>query len=215
MICQSCFMQHLKIKIKSDEIMPWILCPSEDCKAPVSIQLLLTHLSTQELYTFCTLFIRKHLMRNRNWIQCKTKQCQFGWVIKGGDVSKEYNLKCKACQRPHRVSKNPIASDEGFTELIKSGLLKLCPKCALPTMKDKGMCNIMNCGKCAIHWNWRTKETGTSSAALKNKARGSGSLWEPGELAYQQNLQQSNLPEFVKLLERNGIKYNPKYVRGT
>merc|ERR1712039_618766 len=34
-----------------------------------------------------------------------------------------------------------------------------------------------------------------------------GTLWESGELAYQQNLQRNNLPEFIKLLARNGIKY--------
>lgn len=87
--------------------------------------------------------------------------------------------------------------------------------CCLLQMKDKGMCNVMHCGKCGIYWNWKTRETGTSSSQLKNKARRNGTLWEPGELRYQQELQRNNLPEFKKLLERNGIKYDPNYVRGT
>jgi hypothetical protein len=35
-----------------------------------------------------------------------------------------------------------------------------------------------------------------------------------GELSYQQELQRSNLPEFIALLERNGVTYDPNYVRG-
>lgn len=35
-----------------------------------------------------------------------------------------------------------------------------------------------------------------------------------GELEYQRNLQANNLEEFKALLERNGIKYNPNYIRG-
>merc|ERR1712032_101647 len=104
-------------------------------------------------------------------------------------MDKKHKLKCAACRKRHIVCKNTIKSDDGFNELIKSGVLRLCPKCSLPTMKDKGMCNVMHCGKCGIYWNWKT--------------------YEPGELAYQQKLQRTNLPEFKKLLERNGIKYDP------
>ncbi len=45
-------------------------------------------------------------------------------------------------------------------------------------------------------------------------ARSHGTLWEPGELAFQQRLQRENLPEFIALLERNGVKYDPNYRRG-
>ena len=41
-----------------------------------------------------------------------------------------------------------------------------------------------------------------------------GTLWEPGELEYQRNLEHTNLPEFKRLLASAGIKYNPNYVRG-
>ena len=36
----------------------------------------------------------------------------------------------------------------------------------------------------------------------------------PGELEYQQQLEQTNLEEFKKLLERNGMEYDPNYRRG-
>jgi hypothetical protein len=35
-----------------------------------------------------------------------------------------------------------------------------------------------------------------------------------GELSYQQELERNNLEEFKALLERNGIEYNPNYIRG-
>jgi len=36
-----------------------------------------------------------------------------------------------------------------------------------------------------------------------------------GELNFQRNLQQRNLPAFIALLAKNGVKYNPNYRRGT
>jgi hypothetical protein len=37
---------------------------------------------------------------------------------------------------------------------------------------------------------------------------------QPGELQYQMSLQRTNPAEFRRLLEANGIKYDPNYVRG-
>lgn len=98
---------------------------------------------------------------------------------------------------------------------IEQGKVRLCPKCELPHMKDKGLCNVMKCGKCGVWWNWRTRETGPTEYELKQIARRNHTLWEPGELEYQQKLQKENLPEFIKLLAKNGIKYDPNYVRGS
>ena len=177
MICKSCLIQHLQIKIKDDDITPWIMCPAQDCKAPICCDILLQFLDLPNLYQFAKGFVRKHLARNKHWIRCKTKMCEFGWMILDNDEDKVHKLKCLACRKRHSVCKNPIKSDDGFNELIKNGALRLCPKCSLPTMKDKGMCNVMHCGKCGIYWNWKTRETGTSSSQLKNRARMNGTLW--------------------------------------
>ena len=82
-------------------------------------------------------------------------------------------------------------------------------------MKEYGVCNVIECQQCSIVWNWRNRQTGRTTTELKQKARARGTLWEPGELQYQSNLQRTNKAEFVKLLERNGVKYDPHYRRGT
>ncbi len=114
--------------------------------------------------------------------------------------------------------------------MIQSGQLRECPSCRHLTMKEKGLCNVIECAKCGIWWNWKTKEQGHNGKDLKQRARMNGSLWEPGkflqnfilslivlfsgELQYQQQLERNNPKEFKALLERNGVKYDPNYVRG-
>ena len=41
-----------------------------------------------------------------------------------------------------------------------------------------------------------------------------GTMWEPGELHYQLKLQREDPEAFKQLLKRNGIEFNPNYVRG-
>ena len=218
MICRDCFIQYLNITIKEDEnILPWILCPAQDCKAPIDIQLLIKYICIDNLYKFGLSFINKHLQRTSFWIECpdlNDKQCKFGWIMID-ELKEDIDLKCKSCECNHKLKKENERKDDGFDSLIKSGIMRECPQCNYPAMKDYGMCNVMHCGKCGIYWNWRTKETGTSTNEVKQKARSDGTLWEPGELSYQQNLQNDNLPEFIALLARNGIKYDPNYRRGS
>ena len=115
--------------------------------------------------------------------------------------------------------------------MIEAGQLRECPTCRHLTLKEKGLCNVIECAKCGIWWNWRTREQGHNGKDLKQRARRNGTLWEPGtkmnnifelrtffmflgELWYQQNLERTNPAEFRALLERNGIKYDPNYIRG-
>ena len=66
--------------------------------------------------------------------------------------------------------------------MVQTGQLRECPTCHLLTMKEKGLCNVIECTKCGIWWNWRTREQGHSEKDLKQRARMSGTLWEPGKL---------------------------------
>ena len=69
----------------------------------------------------------------------------------------------------------------------------------------QGICNVIECAKCGVWWNWRTRETGKSGTDLKARARAMGTLWEQGELQYQMELERRQPDEFKKLLERNGM----------
>ena len=166
----------------------------------------------QDIYHFASVFIIKHLRRNSNWVDCTTTSCDFGWLWDPNWKSKKQRKTCKACGKTQDIKKREV--DDEFGELFKNGTMRKCPKCEWPTMKDKGMCNIMQCARCSIYWNWRTRETANNSKDLKNRARNRATLWEPGELQYQQKLERENLPEFIALLAKNGIKYDPNYNRG-
>jgi len=117
------------------------------------------------------------------------------------------------CHKSQTVVK--VDPDADVQKMIAEGVIRKCPKCEHPAIKDFGMCNIMECGKCGIWWNWRTRETGKTSRELKDRARSRGTLWEPGELSFQQRLQQENPAAFKDLLEKNGIKFDPNYHRGS
>ena len=105
--------------------------------------------------------------------------------------------------------------DAGFRSMLASGFLRSCPGCSHVTLKEFGVCNVIECVNCCIVWNWQTRATGQSIRELKEAARMDGTLWGPGELHYQLRLQHYKPQEFKALLERNGIKYDPNYRRGT
>merc|ERR1719300_348324 len=208
--CTDCMARHMEIKIKEDDVIPWICCPFPDCHAKVAPEHfnLITHERVRE---FCIIQYSKILQRNSLWVNCTSKNCKFGFLVYDANFSGR--KQCKACNKNQLVTRN-AEQDDSIKELLKSGAMRKCPKCGELTMKDKGLCNIINCGKCSVWWNWQTRETGNSQREMKNRARDRGTLWEPGELQYQQRLERTNPEEFRKLLERNGIKYDPNYRRG-
>ena len=184
------------------------------------------------------MFLSKQLVRLPEWVACQGGGARQGGKKKGGKggggcggglggggchggilVSKANEGRIEACPvcrttniKAERAEEEP---DEEVQKMIKDGKIRHCPKCRLPTMKEYGICNVINCEQCGVWWNWRTNDTGRSSREVKEKARQRGTLWEPGELQYQQTLQQSDPSAFKNLLERNGMHYDPNYRRGT
>jgi len=207
--CTDCLLQHMKVKIKDDDIIPWICCPYPDCRAKIHPDHF-KKLDANQVVAFCRIQLYKALQRNSMWVDCKKESCHYGFLIEDDE---KHRLKCEACGKKQSVSRS-VDQDDSIKEMLKQGVIRKCPKCNELTMKDKGICNILNCGKCGVWWNWKTRKTGNSQREMKQAARMNGTLWEPGELAFQQQLQRSNPAEFKKMLERNGIEYDPNYVRG-
>jgi len=212
--CGTCIGRYLEDRVESKEVMPWLPCPGDTCNHPLPTSTISKILKPELLAKFAEEYISKMLARSQAWVQCSS--CPAGFFFPGDPTKTAACQKtCPCCGKRQTVSKN-VATDKGLEEMLKSGILRKCPQkgCQFPQMKDKGLCNIMHCGKCKTWWNWRTRETGQSMKEMKDRARRHGSLWEPGELNYQRSLEHSNPAAFRRLLERNGMKYDPNYVRG-
>lgn len=212
-ICTDCIKQYIALRVRDEDISPWIPCPGGECTIPLApADLVSSGVDRAVLERLCLVHVRKHLARNKDWVACENSKCEFGFiVVKKSSKAKQ---KCMACRTSQVVMRSCDKADESFNELIKKGELRPCPKCGNHQMKDYGICNVIQCPSCNIWWNWRSRETGRTQREMKQRARRNGSLWEAGELNYQRNLEHTNLEEFKALLERNGQTYDPNYMRG-
>lgn len=174
----------------------------------------------QLLRDFCIKYLSKLIVRYPEWMPCSGstndgEECKFGFLV--SDTIEGKRVACEVCSCRQIVARKLIAEedDEALCKMLAEGTMRKCPSCQLVTMKEFGVCNVIQCEKCSIWWNWRSFETGRNSRELKQKARMSGTLWEPGELDYQRTLERSDPAAFKSLLERNGVAYDPNYTRGT
>lgn len=155
-----------------------------------------------------------------------TDACRFGFLLVPPlflPYAKTDKLKkCSHCGLLQKLKLKDSPSSSGSSakpdpeleKMLADGSLRPCPICSALQMKDHGMCNVLQCHQCQIFWNWQSRDTGKNEAALKDRARMTGSLWEPGQLAASQRLEREDPEAFKALLARNGIVYNPNYVRG-
>jgi len=214
-ICKQCCGNWIRAKISEENVIPFVRCPAEDCDYAIPAFVYTDKglkLKTADLYKMVSVYCEKQLARNSNWVSCcNTKSCKYGVLLQLNENEKE--IECDNCATKQTV-KRKTEFDEGFKEMLKSGKIRKCPKCDFAHMKDKGLCNVLQCGKCKIWWNWRTREMHNTQKGLKAIARANRTLWEPGELEYQQKLERDDPAAFRHLLESNGIKYDPNYVRG-
>jgi len=214
MCCKSCLRMYIQNVIEEgDDIIPWIVCPDAGCTEFIPLEVFrAADISTKHKFQFVTTVLGKKLLRNDNWIQCCNEGCLFGFAEYQTFEGKK-KVECEVCFTEQEISRDKGA-DEGFYEMVKAGTIRLCPMCDHPHMKDKGMCNVMQCPKCSIWWNWDTRHTGRRAAEVKAQARATRSLWGKGELQYQQRLERTDQEAFKALLRKNGITYDPNYRRG-
>jgi hypothetical protein len=149
--------------------------------------------------------------------------CPFGFVLApawtAAGKAKDKLKKCDHCGELQIVVNKSapmaaVAHDPDMQAMLDAGTLRPCPQCDALNMKDYGLCNVLQCHTCQIWWNWESRATGKSAQALKDLARRTGTMWLPGELQYNTTLQRTNLPAFIDLLKRNGVEYDPNFVRG-
>lgn len=207
-ICNICMTQYLDSRVADGDVMPWIPTPAEGNAYPLPVSTISGYCDDILLCLMGICMLTKVLAREPCWVQCTA--CDFGFEA----TVQPLEQKCGHCFHVQIVSSDPLETDQDLQALVRSGAMRLCPVCRDPTMKDFGICNVLECGKCKMWWHWETREHGQSGPELKAKARTAGTLWQPGELAYQQQLEQTDPAAFKSLLERNGIKHDPNYRRG-
>lgn len=209
--CYSCLGQYLSLKIKEEDVMPWVTCPEETCRVHIHCDDLLKYLQTKEAAAFLLAHMSKILSQSGMFTKCKRDGCKYGFLTPTN--FKPATLSCE-CGTEQLVERPKVDLGPEITKLIAEGKMRDCPKCGYYQMKDYGMCNVMGCGKCGIFWNWRSKETARTYNDLKEMSRMYGTMWEPGELAFQQRLEAKDPKAFAALLAKNGIQYDPNFTRG-
>ena len=224
-LCQNCMSMYISTKINEKQIFPWIKCPDSNCVADIACNEIVSSTSNVSSSSsnnasnlplpllLCATYLESWIARYPEWTNCCNNHCKFGFLVTNATENKYAS--CQICSTNQKVQRRQEEQDESLKLMIAEGKLRPCPKCQMLTMKEYGVCNVIECQQCSIVWNWRNRQTGRTTTELKQKARARGTLWEPGELQYQSNLQRTNKAEFVKLLERNGVKYDPNYRRGT
>ena len=210
LVCCGCLAQYIESRVQEGDVVPWIPTPAEKNDTPLPPEMF-EHCSDSTLCQFCVGLVSQLLARESDWMACSEQNCHFGFTVHSDEKQRR---RCEACGIDQIVSRNAMDTDKELQQLVRDGVVRMCPSCGDPNMKDYGICNVIQCAKCSIWWNWESRETGNSSRELKEKARRVGNLWLPGELAFQQNLERNDKRAFKDLLEKNGVQYDPNYHRG-
>jgi hypothetical protein len=176
MICLSCFSLYVKEKIESEDLVPWIPCPSASCSVPIDSTNILenANLSTGQLLSFVQTYMRQKLVTNPNFISCRN--CSTAGFLQLG-MAREETVQCDICNAQQKIKKGARDLDRGkyvsfyslkftqqlcfpagFKEMIDNGLLRACPFCRHLMMKDEQSCNVVRCVKCHNYWNWGTNQ---------------------------------------------------------
>ena len=218
-MCTACWANTLRTMITAENVAGWVRCQARgcDCELPVADIVAATTchpevLPPATLAALPVLFLRKLIVRNPEWVPC-TAGCGFGFLVSRANENKQ--VKCASCAVKQKVVRREEAPDPALAAMVAEGKMRECPKCRFLTLKEFGVCNVIQCQRCSVWWNWETRATGRSNKELKDRARRDGTLWGSGELSFQQTLQHTDPAAFQALLERNGIEFDPNYRRGT
>merc|ERR1712096_89082 len=137
-ICESCLARDISLKIKEDDVMPWIRTPALSNNQHVPTSVLCKLISAEELYYFASVLMSKKLKRNSNWVACQKDDCLFGYL---GDQDVDV---CGFCsEQQHKADTDPY-----LEKMIEDGTMRSCPDCNHLALKDFGICNVIQCGEC-------------------------------------------------------------------
>lgn len=162
--CVDCFSQYVSIKAKDEAVMPWLCCPSPSCRHPLTPADLVDRagLSAAQLTHLGLVYMRKRLVRSEAFVSCSTRNCLGGFHAplppRGTKASSaaassaaKKSAMCGVCDTVQTVERGQEGElDDEFKKMIAAGVLRPCPKCKHLTMKEKGVCNVLQCLKCSV-----------------------------------------------------------------
>ena len=161
--CAACVGQYTAIKVKDGEIsQQQLVCPSEDCKAPLTafdVQGVLTHAENgPELWLkFDQFRLTRYVEQEETSHHCPGAGCTYMFFVLPADrahsrfdcpqCSSAFCLRCK--EKWHDGS-CPVPEDQSMSEYMKHTQLKQCPSCKNMVEKAEG-CNAVPC-RCGIQF---------------------------------------------------------------
>ena len=149
-VCNTCLAAYLTSRISSNDVAAWIPCPHPDCSAPIPPAVLVHPglLPPNVLLLLLQSFLIKSLSRSTAFLPCTTSLCPYAFLSLS---SAEVRLTCPLCHQAQSVQRGkqpPL--DPSFQAMVNAGTLRGCPACNHWTMKEKGICNVLECAKCGV-----------------------------------------------------------------
>mmetsp|Transcript_63296 Transcript_63296/g.173995 ORF Transcript_63296/g.173995 Transcript_63296/m.173995 type:complete len:120 (+) Transcript_63296:232-591(+) len=97
--------------------------------------------------------LAKNLVRLPDWSPCtQTSGCTGGVLV--NSANENQRVKCLGCGVKMVAKRKKEEQDPEIAEMIRERKIRPCPKCHNMTMKEYGICNVINCDQCGIWWNW-------------------------------------------------------------
>lgn len=161
--CAACVGQYAAIKVKDGEVsQQQLICPSEDCKAPLTagdVEGVLTHAENgAELWSkFDQFRLTRYVEQEETSHYCPGAGCTYMFFVAPPDrhqtrfdcpqCTGSYCLRCKGKWHDGNC---PVPEHESMSEYMKNTKLKQCPNCKNMVEKAEG-CNAVPC-RCGIQF---------------------------------------------------------------
>ena len=158
LFCIICWFNYLKSLILESKVDD-IKCMEHECKAHVSDEFILKHISNNEnlVEKYNKFKKRAEIISDKNKKICPKADCDS--FLSKSKTSKyvkcenghEYCFEC--LKAPHGKKSCDYEIENQFMIWKKGKRVKRCPRCQMYTEKNEG-CNHMTCASCKYQWCW-------------------------------------------------------------
>ena len=148
-LCRRCTQEYCAQKVKDRECFPWLTCPVAECKqriAPRDLVRLIDDTDGAEV----SLPIRFIVARPQDggvpeWVLARRSPARLVFLL---TAKADGSSVVKSVAEPTPKAKEN-RSRSVIQRLIADQAIRPCPKCGRQSMKDRGVCNVIQCMKCS------------------------------------------------------------------